>query len=181
MAQSFDPKRVLELLEEDEIGKPQASSSASTSLHPPQQASAGFNPPHDGSLSSNRSSPLRSDPWSGTLDDSHRTGYATLRRSPSTQSLASTSSSATTLKKKTSMSSLQGLSGRTPPRSPISSSRRSSTSFYNKSPITQDEPAPPPLTSGKVANEYFKRDLEGHDTESVRMHVHCLLHRLILC
>ena len=180
MAQNFDRGSVLELLEEDENAKPQTSSAASTSLQPPQQASAGFNLPHDSSLSSNRNSPIRSNPWSSALDDSHRTAYVTLRRSPSTQSLASTSSSATTLKKKTSMSSLQGLNGRTPPRSPISSSRRSSASFYNKSPITQDEPLPPPLSSGNVASEYFKRDLERHDTESVRMHAHQLLRKLTL-
>ena len=168
MADDFESARA-RLFPQEKGPQDLTQSSAQSKDNAPQLAATALSSPH-GSLSKPASSPLLSAPLSGDRDENQRTSPSSLRRSPSTQSLASTSSTTTNLKKKTSMGSLQGFGGRTPPRSPISSSRRSSTSFSRKLSTTQDDIPPPlPLTPGQVAKDYFKRDLEAHLDHNVSL------------
>lgn len=95
-----------------------------------------------------------------------------LPRSPSSMSSGAQSSTPTLLRK-SSMNSLHGIGGVTPPRS--SSTRRSSSAHLlnglaapvlNKSPLSGIEdtpPPPPPLTAAAIASAHFKTELDLHD------------------
>ncbi|KAI9880569.1 MAG: hypothetical protein M1830_002268 [Pleopsidium flavum] len=95
-----------------------------------------------------------------------------LRRTSSSSSIsANQRSSSLTLNKKTSMGSLHGVGGVTPPRSP--SFRRTSsnllpttvTAMPSKSPLSaarEEPPQPPPLTAASVAKAHFEKELEVH-------------------
>lgn len=95
-----------------------------------------------------------------------------LRRTSSSSSMSANQRSSTpTLNKKTSMSSLHGVGGVTPPRSP--SFRRTSSNLLltplmvmpSKSPLSaarEEPPQPPPLTAASVAKAHFEKELEAH-------------------
>ena len=93
-----------------------------------------------------------------------------LRKTPSSGSLGKIERSITpTLHKRTSLSSLQGVSGVTPPRSPAF--RRTSSNLVSPqagmaprsilSPALE-EPAEPPVTAATVAQNFLQRELEAH-------------------
>lgn len=93
-----------------------------------------------------------------------------LRKTPSSSSLGKNERSITpTLHKRTSLSSLQGVGGITPPRSPAF--RRTSSNLASPqagmAPRTllspaPEEPAEPPVTAAAVAQSFFRRELEAH-------------------
>ena len=96
-----------------------------------------------------------------------------LRRPPSSTSLGGSDRSITpTLHKRASLGSLQGSGGGTPPRSPAS--RRTSSHLASSTgpglavrshlspPV--EEPQPPPATAASVAHEFFKKELNIHQS-----------------
>ena len=96
-----------------------------------------------------------------------------LRRTTSSSSLTNHQRSSTpTLSKRTSISSLQGVGGVTPPRSP-SIMRRASSNLLSTSstgmPIRsllstgrEETPAPLPLNAATIAKEHFEKEIEVH-------------------
>ena len=96
-----------------------------------------------------------------------------LRRAPSATSIASSERSTTpSLRKKTSLSSLQSAGGATPPRSPAI--RRTSSQFAPSPNATlgarssllppAEEPSRPPMTAASVAHDFFEKELGCHVT-----------------
>lgn len=92
-----------------------------------------------------------------------------LRRTPSSSSIGRNERSTTpTLHKRTSLSSLQGIGGVTPPRSPAfrrTSSNLASSSNMSPRPILSaplEEPVRPPMTAAAAAQKYFQKELDAH-------------------
>lgn len=102
-----------------------------------------------------------------------------VRRTPSSSSLSNGNRSSTpVLQKRTSLGSLHSTGGATPPQSPAirrTSSYLPSTSSpgnSNKSELLApvEEPAPPVMTAAKVAEEYFREELQKHTDSSTQAH-----------
>lgn len=98
-----------------------------------------------------------------------------LRKTPSSSSLGRNERSITpTLHKRTSLSSLQGVGGITPPRSP--GFRRTSSNLASPqagmaprsllSPAPE-EPPEPPITAAAIAQGFFQRELAAHHSANV--------------
>ena len=103
---------------------------------------------------------------------SHSPGKTPLRRAPSSSSIGGGQRSSTpTLQKRTSLSSLQGGSGATPPRSPAirrTSSYLTSSPNAGRSSLSPavEESQKPPMTAATVAYEFLKKDLEANHGRS---------------
>ena len=119
--------------------------------------------------------PRKSSPSGSSVVSNTRNHYPNLiRKTPSLTSIGASKNSVTpTLHKKASISSLQGVNGVTPPRSPLT--RRVSSSLLSpptgdgssKSTLQTPFEAPPSIPApspASFAKEYFRRDLERHDS-----------------
>lgn len=119
---------------------------------------------------------LPSSPAMGTMETS-LPSTPKIRRTPSATSL-STRSMTPTLRKRTSLSSIQG-GGSTPPKSP-GMTRRTSSNFFasgmgpNAIPSIEEQPAI--LTASAVAKEYLERDLNEHGSDKPQTPVTVILH-----
>ena len=98
-----------------------------------------------------------------------------LRRAPSSSSIGSSERPVTpSLHKRTSLSSLHGAGGVTPPRSPavrrtsshFLSSPNATASARSSLPPPAEEPPRPAVTAASVAHDFFARELSRHDSGS---------------
>ncbi|KAL9637089.1 MAG: hypothetical protein Q9164_002423 [Protoblastenia rupestris] len=142
----------------DHMRRLSLSSAAATALPPSSPAG----PPNTGPESLSNASP-------------HAPAKTPLRRAPSSASIGGDQRSTTpTLHKRTSLGSLQGGSGATPPRSPVirrtssylASSPNTTMSGRSSLPPPVEETPKPPVTAVSVAHDFFQKDLEVNHSGS---------------
>ena len=128
------------------------------------------------SISNATTTALTSSPAPGPAESSSPS-TPKIRRTPSATSL-STRSMTPTLRKRTSLSSIQG-GGSTPPKSPGMARRTSSNFFGNgvsQNTIPSIEEQPAMLTASAVGQEYLERDLKEHGSDTSQIPVTVILH-----